>query len=356
MADGDRPVVLIAGGSGMLGRALARVLQPGYASVGADVQEPSSDVPYHSFHYMDVTSGTSVRYALRQIRKAYGTELAAVVQLVDDFGFADRPLEEEATIEGTARLLRMLDDFEVGRFIFSSTMLVHAPVSPGETIREDSPLDPRRPYARCKAEIEELIRSHRPAVPYTLVRAAGLYDGFGRHPTLIRQIERIKDHDFKSHFVPSVRGAGQSMVHVDDAAEALARAVDRRSELQNGPILIGEPDPPTYAEVRHTIGVLLWGERWPTLHVPGSVARAAVWLGERGSDERLHRPDLAETTIDHFALDIGRAGQVLGWQPQHRLIDELPAMIERMRKYPVAWQRANGLLGSELVEPELVAP
>ncbi len=356
MTERTRPVVLVTGGSGMIGRSLARALHTHYTVVGLDVDEPSGDVPYDSVHYMDVTSGMSVRYALRRIRESYGTDLAAVVHLAAyyDFGGDDSPLYEKITIDGTARVLRMLEDFEIGRFIFTSTMLVHAPVEPGERIREDSPIEPRWPYPKSKVETEEVIRDHRPAVPYTFLRIAGVYTGFGKQPTLIHQIGRIEEQDFKSFFFPGDSEAGQSMVHIEDAVDAIVRTVDRRGDVEDGPILIGEPDPPSYSELQDTIGLLLWGEQWPTIRVPGSVARAAAWLEEKASNDAFIKPYMIKLADDHYALDITRARETLGWEPEHRLLDELPKMIDTMKSYPVAWRRANGLVQPGLVEPEPV--
>jgi len=354
MTEGSKPVVLITGGSGMLGRSLARALHPDYTIVGLDVEEPPADVPFDSVHYMDVTSGMSVRYALRGIREAYGAELAAVAHLAAyyDFGGGDSPLYEEVTIDGTARILRMLEDFQLGRFIFTSTMLVHAPVDPGERIREDSPIEPRWAYPQSKVETEEVIRDHRPAVPHTFLRIAGVYSGFGKQPTLIHQIERIKEQDFKSFFFPGDSKTGQSMVHIDDAVEAIVRTVDRRSKIEDGPILIGEPDPPSYSDLQDAIGLLLWGEQWPTIRVPGSVARAAAWLEEKAANDAFIKPYMIKLADDHYALDITRAREALGWEPRHHLMDEIPKMIETMKNYPIAWKRANGLVQPELVEPE----
>jgi hypothetical protein len=47
--------------------------------------------------------------------------------------------------------MRSLQDFEVGQFIYVSTMLAHAPCSPGERIDEEQPIDPPCAYPRSKA-------------------------------------------------------------------------------------------------------------------------------------------------------------------------------------------------------------
>ena len=344
--------VLVTGCSGMLGRALAQRLHEGYTLVGVDVVEPPADVPFDAVHYMDVTSPMSTRYTLRAIRDEHGPQLAAVVHLAAhcDFSGEESPLYDEVTVGGTRRLLKMLEDFDVGRFAFTSTMLVHAPVRPGQKIREDSPLDARWAYPRSKVAAEQLIEEHEPTMPHTLLRIAGVYTGFGKQPTLTHQIERIYEQELKGFFFPADSEAGQSMVHIDDAVEAIALTVERRDRLPDGPILVGEPEPPSYAALQDRIGSLLWGEEWLALRAPGVLAKAAAWLEDKASDEAFIKPHMIARADDHYALDISRARRWLGWEPEHRLEDDLPSIIDTLVSYPVAWRHANGLLEPELAD------
>lgn len=281
----SEPIVMVTGASGLLGQALMKRLHPRYGLAGFDVVEPPEDSPVDVRH-LDVTSDLSVRDGLADLREAYAGEIATVVHLAAyyDFSGEDSPLYGEITVEGTRRLLDGLADFSVDRFVFTSTMLVHAPVKPGERIREDSPLGAAWPYPESKIETEQLIAGHDSDIPHSLLRLAGVYTDHGTQPTLVQQIKRIHEKDLKSFFFPGDSDAGQSLLHIDDAADSLERTVDRRDRLDDGPILIGEPDPLGYAELQDRIGELVWGTEWPTIRVPEPAAKAAAWTADKVTD------------------------------------------------------------------------
>jgi hypothetical protein len=59
--------------------------------------------------------------------------------------------------------------------------------------------------------------------------------------------------------------------------------------------------------------------------------------------------DLADA---HYELDIARAGSLLDWQPQHRLIDTAPRMIEALQKDPAGWYARHELAAPAHLETE----
>jgi nucleoside-diphosphate-sugar epimerase len=353
-ASDRRPIVLVTGAAGNLGRSLGAALHGDYRIVGLDRAVDNADYPIFE---VDFTSDAAVELACRKFRDAFGSSIASVIHLAAYFDFTgkDNPLYQTVNVEGTRRLIRALQDFEVEQFVYSSTMLVHAPCQPGERIDETQRIEPRWVYPQSKAAAEEVIRAEHKEIPYVLLRLAGVYDEHSMVPTLAQQIARIYERDFQSYFYSGSTLVGQAMLHREDMIDAFCRAVDRRKVLPpETEILIGEPDAIGYDALQDELGYLLHGaDDWPTLRLPKAIAVAGSWAQEKlepaipdvidKGEPPFIKPFMIPMADDHYALDIRRARDLLGWEPQHRLKDELPRIVSAFKKDPIGWYKANGI-------------
>ena len=350
----SKPIVLITGAAGAIGAALAVTLRSDYTVVGLDLEGSQAPVDCIA---IDLTSGDLVELALRKFRERYGGRIASVVHLAAYFDFTgqDHPLYDEVNVEGTRRLLRALQDFEVGQFAYSGTMLVHAPGGSGERIDEQTPIAPKWAYPELKAATEGVIREEHGAIPYVLLHLAGLYDDRTAVPTLAQQIARIYERDIKSHLYAGDTRTGQALIHKDDMIDAFHRVIDRRERLPDDvTILVGEPDPMSYGALQDTIGRLIHGEEgWATLSVPKTLAKAGARLEEASEpvvpdaidqgEKPFIRPFMVDMADDHYALDISRACELIGWQPRRSIRATLPRIVQALKDEPIAWYRANGI-------------
>ncbi|HKJ02582.1 MAG TPA: NAD(P)-dependent oxidoreductase [Longimicrobiales bacterium] len=343
----SKPNVLITGCNGLIGEAVARRLLSEYHLIGADVSDPPEDSPLDEVRHMDVTSDASVQQTVDWVKEHRDGRLASVVHLAAfyDFSGEPSPLYDEITVQGTRRLLDALQDLHVEQFVFTSTMLVHAPVKPGEHIDEKSPLDAKWAYPESKLDTERVIHERRGEIPAVFLRIAGVYTDYGQQPTLVQQIKRIHAKDFQSFFFPGDLDAGQALVHLDDAAEAIARTIDHRATLPDETaILIGEPDPPSYGGLQDRIGELIWGTEWPTVRLPEPVAEAGAWIQDKTpGQESFIKPFMIELADDHYGLDVSRARTLLDWTPEHRLVDVLPTIVAGLQEDPGGWYERNGV-------------
>lgn len=344
----EQETVVVTGSSGLIGAAVADRLQGKYHVIGFD--RPGA--PHPPAHVecidLDVTSDESVRNGLSQVRDRHGNRLAAVIHLAAYYDFSGVPSKkyDEITVGGTRRLLGELRKFEVEQFIFSSTMLVHAPGKVGQKITEDWPLAPKWAYPESKVRAENVIRADRGNIPAVLLRVAGVYDDECHSIPLANQIQRIYEQKLASHFYPADLDRGQAFVHLDDVVDVFPRAVEHRSSLPaETPLLIGEPETVSYGELQQTFGRLIHGKEWSTLRIPKLVAKAGAWVQDHApfGPEPFIKPWMIDRAGDHYELDVGRARRLLGWEPRRSLRGTLPVMVDELKRDPVRWYRANKL-------------
>lgn len=355
-----RNIVLITGCNGRIGSAVMRRLTGRFSDVvGFDRNAPTPAPPDCVRIPVDIASYDSVREGLSILREHHGTHIAAVVHLAAYYDFLGKPSQkyDEITVEGTANLLRGLregtghmlrglrEGFEVEQFIFSSTMLVHAPGEPGVFITEDSPIEPTWAYPESKVRTEALIRAERGAIPAVILRLAGVYDDACHSPPLAHQIQRIYEKQLAGHLYSGETSHGQSFIHLDDVVDVIERTIERRAQLPTeSVILVGEPETLSYDELQHTFMRLIHGKSGETHNVPGLIAKVGAWVQDQmpGQDPFI-KPWMIARANDHYALDITRAHTLLDWVPSRTLRQTLPKMVAALKADPLGWYRQHGL-------------
>ena len=351
----SKPVVLITGASGNIGRSLAKVLENDFRVVGLDLVE-ALDGEFPVFG-ADFSSAPSIELGLHKLHDAFGSHIASVVHLVAYFDFTneENPLYQSINVEGTRSLLKALQGFDVEQFIYASSMLVHAPCRPGERIDESQTITPGWAYPKSKARAEEVVHQEHGKIPYVNLRLAGVYDTTSMVPTLARQVARIYERDFQSYFYSGSPLVGQSMLHRDDMNRAFRLAIEQRASLPAAlDLLIGEDHALGFDALQDELGKLIHGEKeWPTFVIPKPLAAAGSWAQAQlepaipdaidGGKTPFIRPFMVAMADDHYALDTRRARQTLGWEAQHRLKDELPAMVKALKDDPAAWYARQGI-------------
>jgi Vitamin K epoxide reductase family len=109
-----------------------------------------------------------------------------------------------------------------------------------------------------------------------------------------------------------------------------------------------------YGALQDELGALMHGQdEWTTVRLPKPVAAVGAWLQAKlepvipdavdGGEAPFIKPFMVAMADDHYALDIRRARELLGWEPRQRLVDWLQRMVEALKKDPAAWYERNGI-------------
>lgn len=352
-----KEVILITGASGRIGFKSAEIFSDKYRIIGFDIIL-AGHLPDVEFYVVDMSSEASIHQGLEYVKKNYGNRIASVLHLAAYYSFEGGSwrLYENITVKGTERLLQGLQSFEVEQFIFSSTMLVHAPGKVGEPINEDSPVLPKWDYPKSKVLTEEIMHKERGKIPIVIMRIAGVYDDMCNSIPLSNQLQRIYQNQLEGHLFSGDITHGSSFVHMDDLVEAFRRAVEKRKELPPETVfLIGEPKTPSYDELQKKMAKLAWNKDWKTFRVPKLLAKIGAWIQDHLPflPESFIKPWMIDLADDHYELDISRAKRLLGWEPKHYVMDTIPKWVEQLKNDPRTFYDKNKLKKPKKGFPQL---
>lgn len=338
-------VVIVTGSSGMLGSTLIHKLAEKYHVIGFDQDSYPFPPVEAECICMDLTSDDRMDFAFKRVRYAYGNKIAAVVHLAAYYDFLGKPsdLYDKVTVKGTERLLKYLQDFEVEQFIFSSSMLVYKPSSPGVLITEESPLEPKWDYPKSKVTTEKVMHEKRGEIPIVMMRIAGVYSEDGNSIPITNQVQRIYEKQLSARLYPANTGHGSTFVHRDDVINAIAMAVDKRKDLQAEVVInIGDDETLTYKELQDIISTEIHSKKMPIIAIPKWFAKSGAFV-QNLFGKAFIKPWMIDLADDHFEMDSSKAKKLLRWKPEHGLRETLPKMIENLKANPKKFYQVNNL-------------
>ncbi len=345
----EKEVILVTGSAGRIGAALCKRLGDKYRIVGFELVKALYASANEELVPMDITSDESVLQAMTHIRNFYGNKIAAVIHLAAYYSFsgAHPELYDKITVEGTRRLLKNLQSFEVGQFIFSSTMLVHKPCPIGQIITEDSPVLAKWDYPKSKVATEKVIHETRGNIPGVIMRISGVYEDWCNSIPIANQIQRLYEHQITARFFAGNMNAGATFLHMDDLVEAIVLSVEKRTELpEETTLLIGEPNTLSYDQLQRLISREIDGKEITTHSVPKFLAKIGSWVQNHTPfmPKPFIKPWMIDLADDNYLLDITRARTLLGWEPKRSIQETLPKMIASLKKDPKKFFKENHLI------------
>jgi nucleoside-diphosphate-sugar epimerase len=341
-----KEIVLVTGSCGRIGTALVKKLGEKYQIVGFELLKAIYASPSEELVPVDLSSDESVAQAFSHIKEVHGRKILAVIHLAAYYSFKEQHSDkyEKITVQGTERLLNALKDFEVGQFIFTSTMLLHAPTVPGCPITENSPVCPKWDYPLSKVHTEKVIHRLRGKIPAVILRVAGVYDDQCHSIPISQQIQRIYEKTLESHLFAGDVSHGASFIHMDDLVRAILLAIEKRHSLPPElPLLLGEEKTLSYEELQNLISCLLYGKGIRTISVPKWFAKIGAWVEDHIQHDSFIKPWMIDLADDHYELNIDLAKTMLDWSPKHSLEGTLPKMIQDLQRDPTSWYKKNGL-------------
>lgn len=252
--------LLVTGATGDLGLRLLHDLaargEPVRATTRNESPPPSSPAwsREHTVEWVraDLGDPAALRAACRGVR--------AVVHMAAMTHAPTASTYYSVNVGGTENLLAAAEQAKVELFVHISTRAIGAAAGA---------------YGHSKLLAEERVRSS--ACAWVIVRPAEVYGTGGRDPVL--SLARSLRH---KSFVPILGDGSYGLcpVHVQDAVDAIVRAVDRK-EARGGTYVLAGPEAVSYLELIERIEAMLALPRRRRIHIPVPIARFVFALTGR---------------------------------------------------------------------------
>lgn len=354
----DQEVILITGSNGRVGRSVIKRFEGKYRLVGFDLVAPKQKFHNYEYVFVDLTSDDAIKRGLNYFREKYGSKIASTIHLAKYYNYKsnDYAFYEKVNVEGTERILKALESFQVEQLIFFSTQMVYAPCELGRVINESSLKQPRWSYPRSKMEGEKLIHERCRIQSKVILQAAGCYDEDCHSIPMAHQIQRIYEGDMTGRLFPGCLNHGRAYVHLSDIAEVIWLAVEKRKQLSGEvDLIIGEENTLSYDEMQRIVSRLISGREIVTHSVPKCLAKLGLWLREHlpWVSDSFMKSWMVDIVDDHYALDTTKARIVLGWEAKHSIEDVLPKIVENLKRDPLTWYKRNGLVIPKKLKKQL---
>lgn len=340
-----KEIIVVSGSSGLIGTAVIKALAGRYTIIGLDNKGYPYPPPEAECLTIDITSDEHVQKVFNEIREKHGNRIASFIHLAAYYSFSekDSPLYDKITVQGTRRLLKYLQSFEVEQFLFTSSMLVYKPTQPGQKLTEESPIEGTWGYPASKVKTEQIMHEERGQIPVLSLRVAGVYNEEGSSIPITNQIQRIYEKQITSYLFPGDASHGSTFIHLNDLVDVIVKAVEKRKSLPPDLILnIGEEETLSYRELQRIISTEIRGKEQPIIRIPKFIAKWGASLQNLFGNNFI-KAWMIDVADDHLEIDSSKAERLLGWKPKHSLRNTLPKMIAKLKADPEKFYTENKL-------------
>ena len=307
--------VLITGGTGFVGKLLARTIQAqGHAVVRA-VRQAQPD----SVLISNVDGSTSWHEALQGCDSV--VHLAARVHVMKDK--STDPLREfrRVNVEGTAQLARQAAAAGVRRLVFLSSVKVNGEATQeGRPFTADDAPAPEDPYGVSKHEAEQALRQIAAdrGMEVVIIRPPLVY-GPGvkaNFESMMRWLERGVPLP-----LAAVTQNRRSLVALDNLVDLIVTCL-KHPAAANQTFLVSDGEDISTAQLLKRMGAAM-GKPARLFYMPPALLKLGATL--------LNKPGIYQRLCGSLQLDITKTRQLLDWTPPMSVDDGLRRAAEGFR-------------------------
>ncbi len=350
---GDRPVLLVTGASGFMGRHLLEALKDEYRIIGiARRSQARSGAPVHPnirWYQADIGDRRMLAHVFEDIAAQGGAGVCIHLAAHYDFTGDDHPEYERTNIEGTRNVLEACRELgTIRHFVFSSSVAACRFPPRGKALDETSPPDGEHIYARTKREGERMLGEYAHAFHSVIVRFAAAFSDWCEYPPFFMFIQTWLGSAWNRRMLGGRGESAIPYVHVHEIPPFFRALLHRIHELPQGQVLIAGADRAVnHDELFASVIEHFHGRRDRPIHMPKALCGPGMQVmdlvGRLLGERPFERPWMATYIDEVLAIDSTVTRRLLHWgtRPRLEILRRMPFLMENLKVDPLEWQRRN---------------
>lgn len=361
-----RPVLIITGASGFIGRHLVELAREDFQIYAvARRSQTEARVPIHpnvTWIQADIASWSTLKAVMHNIKRRGGADYILHLAGYYDFTYRDNPEYNRSNVVGTRHMLELAKWLCVRRFVFASSLAACPFPDPGQSLDEQTPPTAPFHYARSKKAGEEMVEAYSRWFPCSIVRFAAVFSDYCEYAPLYTFLETWLSRRPDARVLGGKGLSAVPFIHVGELCRLLLHLIHRNQELPPLATYCASPDGcTTHRELYELANRYRFGRIRRPILVPRPLAMIGLPL--RNLLMRLlgqspfERFWMVRYTDQQLRVDASATRAALQWEPAPHLVIErrLPFLLEKKRSRPDEWTiRNEATLRRVTVRPNLL--
>lgn len=353
----DRPVLLITGASGFVGKSFLRFAEKKFF-IYALAQRSQQDAGIPSSQnicwlQVDITDNKILKKTIHAISQECTVDFIFHFAVYYDYFLQDSPIYDQVNVTGTRNILECIPLLKPKRFIFSSSLAVTGFHRHETIIKENSTAnaDNRNPYIRTKIIAENLVRESATDFPCAIIRMPAIFTDWCEHPPLYALLHNWQGKGLLSNVIVGRGETAIPYIHAADLNRFFQKMMDVHDKLTDFEILLATPNM-SVSHLQLFKAVKKENEQADAkpFHCPVWLAWLALTiknlLGRAAGHRPFEQPWMLKYIDRKMKTDASKTKSMINWKtrPCHHLPSRLFKLVHNMKNNPEEWRKRNSAL------------
>jgi len=347
------PSIIITGASGFIGRYFLEFIKDQFTviAIARRSAKEANITEHQNVHWIqwDISNFSQVREVTSYIQRIGGADFLLHLAAYYDFNYSDNIAYQRTNVDGTKNIIEMARILKIKRILFSSSLAACNFPKPGDTIRENTPVDADYAYAMTKKAGEAMLMELSKDIPATVIRFAAVFSDWCEYPPLYKFLGTWLSNGYDSRILGGKGNSAVPYIHIHDLSRLILKILENSHVLPSYDVYAASPDGSTTHQELFGIATRdYFGTPIKPIFIPRILAYPGIAVRILLGKLRITPPPFERFWMLRYLdlrldADASYTRNVLKWEPLSRLHinRRLLFLLAKMKSNPMEWQMRN---------------